>query len=215
MKSTNPPIRKGFLIGGMVIEWFALIAQFVLAMENRVASTGEAIIRFFSYFTILSNGLTALMFTAILLLPGRVPGRYFSRSTVLTALTLYMIVVGITYNVALRSIWNPVGLARLVDELLHTVMPLLILLFWIVCVPKMPIRWLTIAVWLIYPLVYCLFSLGRGALTGWYPYPFLDVNKLGFSAVAVNTGFMLLLFLGLAFALVWASKLLGAKTLMD
>jgi hypothetical protein len=190
----------------MGIEWFALIAQFFLAMENRAGSAGEAIGRFFSYFTVLSNGLAAVAFTTLLLTPGRAAARWFARPSVLTALTLYMIVVGITYNVVLRGIWAPVGLARLVDELLHTVMPLLVLLFWILCVPKVLIRWLYIPVWLIFPAAYCLFCLGRGALDAWYPYPFLDVNELGLQAVAINIGGMLLLFLGLSVVLVGVSK---------
>ena len=42
----------------------------------------------------------------------------------------------------------------------------------------------------------------RGALTGTYPYPFVDVIKLGYPAVLINIGLFVILFLGLSVIMV-------------
>ena len=53
---------------------------------------------------------------------------------------------------------------------------------------------------MIYPLAWLAFTLVRGALIGWYPYPFVDVTTLGYGAVAVNSVLITLLFLALSAA---------------
>jgi hypothetical protein len=50
-----------------IIVWFAVLMQYVLMIENRVASIGETTIRFFSFFTILTNSLVAIYFTVVAL----------------------------------------------------------------------------------------------------------------------------------------------------
>jgi hypothetical protein len=49
--------------------WITIITQFVVMIENSVASLTETTIRFFTFFTILSNILVAVVFTAILAQP--------------------------------------------------------------------------------------------------------------------------------------------------
>jgi hypothetical protein len=38
-------------------------------------------------------------------------------------------------------------------------------------------------VWLLFPLAYAVLSLIHGALTGFYPHPFIDETKLGYDKV--------------------------------
>ena len=40
--------------------------------------------------------------------------------------------------------------------------------------------------WLVYPLVWTLATVVRGAIDGWYPYPFLDPANGGYGQVAVS-----------------------------
>ena len=41
-------------------------------------------------------------------------------------------------------------------------------------------------VWLVYPLFYLAYTMIRGAIIGWYPYPFLDPGVVGgYGMVAV------------------------------
>ncbi len=122
--------KQLFLTIGMVIGWFAVIFQLWLIIINRTVSIPETIIRFFSFFTILTNILVALCFTFLLLKPNTKWGIFFSKPATLTAITLYIAVVGIIYNVILRFLWSPKGLQLIVDELLHSVIPVWFILSW-------------------------------------------------------------------------------------
>src|SRR5438045_7219237 len=93
-----PKAKQIFLMIGAALGWLAIIFQFYIIIVNRVASISETIIRFFSFFTILTNIFVALCFTFLLLKPNSKWGKFFGRPTVLTALTAYIAVVGIIYN---------------------------------------------------------------------------------------------------------------------
>ena len=108
-----------------VLVWFSVIAQFYLIIQNRAAPIPETIIRFFSYFTILTNTLVAVYFTT-----QAVQANKLTKPGTLTAITVYITIVGAVYQVLLRHIWDPTGLQRLVDELLHTINPVLVILCW-------------------------------------------------------------------------------------
>ena len=97
-----------------------------------------------------------------------------------------IIVVGAAYSLLLRNLWQPQGLHWLANELLHDVMPVLFTLYWWFCVPKGTLRLSHIAVWALYPIVYFAYLLWRGHTLGMYPYPFIDVNKLGYAQTFVN-----------------------------
>src|SRR5882757_5578904 len=106
MPDENPPNRMLFLAVIAALTWFALIAQLFLILGNRTASVAETIVRYASFFTIESNILIAVASTTLLLAPASRWGSFFARTTTLTALTLYILVVGIVYNGVLRYLWN-------------------------------------------------------------------------------------------------------------
>lgn len=126
----QPTIAMRILLAiGAIITWSAVVVQLYLFIVNRATPISEVIIRFFSYFTILSNILVALCFTILLLKQESGCGRFFSEPKILTAITTYIGVVGIVYNIVLRSLWAPEGLQMVVDESLHLVIPVLVVLF--------------------------------------------------------------------------------------
>lgn len=169
-----------------IFGWFALIAQFYIYITTTQTSIPETIIRYFSYFTILTNLLVTICSTTLLFQSGSTGITFFSRQKTLTAITVYILVVGIIYNLILRFLWNPRGLQKIVDEILHTVIPLLFLTFWIVFVTRERLKARDLLPWLIYPLSYIIFILIRGAFSGFYPYPFVNVTQLGLNKVLVN-----------------------------
>ncbi|MDQ2864461.1 MAG: Pr6Pr family membrane protein, partial [Bacteroidota bacterium] len=103
-----------------LIGCFAVITQFVLMVNNRAASVPETIIRFFSFFTILTNIMVALYFTA-LAVAKKDSVTFVNRPGTLTAITIYITTVGTVYQVVLRQVWQPTGMQLIVDELLHTI----------------------------------------------------------------------------------------------
>ena len=171
---------------GMAISWLTVAAQFYLILANRTASIPETIARFFSYFTILTNILVAVSFTLLFQRPRSRPWAFFLRPGILTAIAVYISIVSIVYNLVLRRLWNPQGLQLLVDELLHSVIPVMFFLFWLLYVPKNRLSFKNLWGWLLYPFIYLAAILVRGAVSGFYPYPFLDVNDKGYLKIFIN-----------------------------
>lgn len=174
---------------------FALGAQFYLFIQNRQASLPETIIRFFSYFTILTNILVFVSSAVLTVSANSRTARFFAAPSVRTAIAVYITIVGIIYNAILASQWNPTGLQRVVDQLLHTVIPVMYVVCWITYVRRFRLAWKAMLRWMIYPLVYCVYTLLRGPLASWYPYPFIDVEKLGYTQVLTNIVGVVLAFL--------------------
>lgn len=191
---------------GAIIGWLAVIAQFYLIIVHRTATLPETVVRFFSYFTILTNILVALSFTALLLRPGSQWRAFFSRPDVQTALAVYIAIVGLVYNLVLRATWNPEGLQRIVDELLHSAVPLLYVLFWFIYVSRHALEWKQVPYWLIYPFIYFVYVLSRGALSGFYPYPFINVKEHGYGPVLLNSLYIMCAFLLFSLLFVFIGK---------
>jgi hypothetical protein len=166
-----------------VLAWFALAAQLYIIIRYRNASVGATVVQYFSYYTILTNIMVAWV-TTLLFIRREDTSK---RQKLLTAILVYILTVGLTYNTILRSLWKPEGLQLLADNLLHSIIPFLYLVFWTLFVRKQLLRWKDVWPWLIYPLVYLMYILIRGAYFGVYPYPFIDVTQLGYARVMMNS----------------------------
>ena len=188
MMSNQPTSKwiKPFVFVGAMAGWAAVLLQLYLIIVNRTASVPETLIRYFSFFTILTNILVAVCFTAIAF-SSAASTSFFTKPATLAAVTVYIFVVGLVYNVVLRFLWKPEGLQRIVDEALHSFTPLWFLLFWIAFVPKSNLQWKMVPAWLIYPLVYLILILLRGSFSSFYPYPFVNVTELGYGKVLLNS----------------------------
>jgi len=199
------------------IAWLGLGLQFYLIMFDPVVgevSAGQRFVNFFSYFTVLSNMIVAISLTASLVLPGSAIGQFFSQTSTRTAIAVYIAVVGLVYTLVLRSIWNPSGLALIADRTLHDVVPVLYLLYWLALVSKSGLNWSGPVWWLIYPIVYMTYSIVRGAIMGWYPYPFADVTQLGYPTALVNSALVVVGFfvIGILFVAIGKLKSRTANT---
>jgi hypothetical protein len=202
---------KAYLSLIAIAGWFALIGQFYLIIVGMQASVPETIVRYFTFYTILTNILIAVCCTVLLLKPDSSWGKFFSKTTTLTAITVNIIIVGATYNTILRWLWKPQGLQYVVDELLHLVIPLAFVVFWLIFVPRGGLKWNNIFLWTVYPLVYLAVILIRGAFSGYYPYPFVDVNKLGYPQTLLNSAGIAIVFIIVALLFVGLDKLMGKK----
>lgn len=178
----------------MLLGWFALIGQLVLIIQHRILSVLQTLNNYISFFTILTNLIVALTCTFLFLNASSRFAKFLTKSSTLTATTIYILVVGAVYNLILRFIWNPQGIDMVVDELLHTIIPSLFIIYWFVFVPKNKLNWKLIFNWMLYPLIYFIYIIIRGALCGRYPYPFIDVNTLGYSTVLINSAVLTLAF---------------------
>lgn len=198
------------LILGAITGGFAIALQCYLILLNRIESVPETIIRFFSYFTILTNILVALYFTVLALNRNTRIFRWLLQPGVSTAIVVYITVVGLVYQILLRHLWSPAGLQLIADELLHSVIPLYAVFYWSKFSEKHMLQWNEIPGWLFYPFCYVVFILFRGSLSGFYPYPFVAVSSIGYGKVILNCGGLFIGFILISVVFIAISKSSGS-----
>ncbi|WP_170304537.1 Pr6Pr family membrane protein [Microlunatus speluncae] len=150
---------------------------------------GTRLLRFFSYFTIQSNILVLVVSILLALRPGR--DGAFWRTVRLDAL-LGIVITGIVYATILAPLAHFEGTALLATVLLHYVSPWLFLACWLLVGPRPRIGWITVAAAFAWPAAWIAYTLIHGAISGWYPYPFLNVTQLGFPIALRNIVIILL-----------------------
>lgn len=187
--------------------WSALALQATLTIglvRRGGGSVLDGLVVLAGYFTILTNLIVAATLTAVA--AGRAVG-----ASLVGAATLFIAIVGIVYSLVLRALWSPEGWQKLADAGLHDVVPLLVVAFWLVFVPKGGLAWRDPIAWLAFPLAYFVYALLRGATTGWWAYPFLNADALGYAAVLRNAVILTATFLGLGLVLVALDRTIGGR----
>lgn len=132
-----------------------------------------SVLNFFSYFTNLSNLFSALVLLVCAISPS---GRSRDIARYLSAVN--MTVVGVVFVLLLRKV-DLGALLPWVNVVLHYVMPGAIVLDWLVAPPASKLNKRHVRAAFVFPVIYLLYVLARGASTGWYPYPFLDPANVG------------------------------------
>lgn len=161
---------------------------------------------FFSFFTIESN---ILVFVVLLLSAVAVAmGKNGKLDTLRGATTVYILIVGIGFSFLLAGLEDVALTAVPWDNtVLHYIMPIAMLVDFLIDRPKRKLAFKQSLYWLLFPIAYVAYSLTRGALVGWYPYPFLNPDINGYGAIAFTASCLLVLGL----ALVWGVCKLSGK----
>lgn len=178
-----------------LIAWVGLAIQAYLSFEwsmNAGLSFIGFVFKFLSYFTVLTNILVAVTLTTSIAAPNSRIGSFLSKPSPQTAVAVYIGIVGLIYSLVLRRLWAPEGLAKFADATLHDVVPILYLVYWFIFVAKGTLQWKGASAWLLYPLLYVVYTLIRGAVTNDYPYPFADVSQIGYPAALLNAFILLI-----------------------
>jgi len=160
--------------------------------------------RFVGFFTILTNILAAAVATAVAL--GRRTALGGPRARLMAATSILM--VGLVYSVALRALWNPTGLQKVADVLLHDATPLLWLALWLFA-PHPRLTWREIAWALLLPTFYVVYAIARGMIDGWYAYWFLNPAAQSTVELIVSILVLLCAFVLMAAALIWVDRRLA------
>ncbi|MGN6723970.1 MAG: Pr6Pr family membrane protein [Marmoricola sp.] len=162
--------------------WLALSGHRTLVTEGQ-PSTRTTLVRFFSYFTILSNLLVAITTTSLAL--GRDRDSRLWRVLRIDAI-VGIAVTALVHWFFLRPLLDLHGNDYLADKLLHVVVPALAVIGWVVFGPRDRVRRTDLLSSAIYPALYMVWTLIHGAATDWYPYPFTDVTEHGYAIVLLN-----------------------------
>lgn len=167
------------------------------------------ILDFFTYFTIWSNILVAIIMTMLFLKPNR-DGFWFRVFRLDTVLMIT--VTGLVYNVVLASSATNQGLEVVTNFFDHVLTPLATLVVWLIAGPRGWINWRVIGAGLILPIIWLAWALARGAVINAYPYSFLDVAKWGYGSVLINVAAIVVLALILCLILWGIDALISRLT---
>ena len=165
-------------------------------------SPSEQIRRFFSYFTIQSNFLVAV--SMFFIIRGRVDSQLFR--VVRLASLIGITVTGIVAAIALPPSPNYTTGSLICDRLLHIVVPVLTFVGWIAFGPRGLVRREDLLPTLIWPVAWLVATLALGPLVSWYPYPFINVDQIGWGRTLINCTVIAGLFLGLAALARWGDR---------
>ncbi|MFD4180584.1 Pr6Pr family membrane protein [Rhodococcus sp. NPDC058514] len=200
-KSTSPrthplvrALRLAFaVLGGVALLWLP------------VREAGEPdfnLVSYFSYFTVLSNVLAALV-----LVVGAIADPQSERWQLFRgAVTTYMVITGIVYAVLLANV-DVGGQGTWTNEVVHRIMPLVIVLDWVLMPARMRIGDAKALTWLWFPVVYGVYTLIRGPIVDWYPYPFIDPREQGYLQMAIGLVVLVIAFLLICLAVNVAGRL--------
>ena len=192
------------LVAGALV-FAAVGTQLALQFEYQ-----QSIVNFFSFFTNLSNILAGfvLLYGAVLSIQNKTSKAY---DIVRGASVVYMAVVGVVFSLLLSG--AELGILQpWVNTVLHYIMPVVVVAYWFINPPKNKIATKTIGYWLIFPAAYLFYSLVRGAIVNWYPYPFLNpAQDGGYGTVALYSLLVLVFFIVFSLAIRWVSNLRTKK----
>ncbi len=159
--------------------WFRLVTALAIVVAiaaqcQRLSSDGVfKPVNVFSFFTIQSKILTVFV---LLGLESRTDSAVHRLArSIRPGVVLYMAMTGVIYAVLLAPASADVGLtAKWVDTIVHVVAPIVIVGDWFLSPPSRRPGVADICKWLAFPVAWLAYSLVRGSIVDWYPYPFLD-----------------------------------------
>ena len=187
--------------------WFAATAFFafagvVISAVNAANNSGghfhpaaARAANAFAFFTIQSNLLAGL---GSLLLAIRTDRRSQAFAVLRLSGLTAIAVTGVVFHAVLAQTLDLAGWDALGNELVHTVVPVMTVVGWLAVGPRGLVNARAVWLSLIFPLCWLAFTLIRGAIAHWYPYPFIDVTQLGYFKAVVNCVWVALLLLGLS-----------------
>jgi hypothetical protein len=135
------------------------------------------------YFTIESNLIIAV--TTLLLAVRLTRSSPLFRVFRLAGLVA-IVITGVVYHAVLAGLVRLTGGWVITNLVLHTVVPVMAVAGWLVFGPRRQATWRLVMLSLVYPAVWLGMTLIRGPLVGWYPYPFVNVDRLGYPRVLLN-----------------------------
>ena len=91
------------------------------------------------------------------------------------------------YSTVLAKVHEPHGWQETsTNTVFHYIVPIMMVHGWLLFGPRPRIERRTIALAILWPVAWAGYILIYGAITKWYPYPFVDVITHGYGRVIVN-----------------------------
>jgi hypothetical protein len=184
-----------------------LVVALVFQITEKAVNNDLIADQYFSYFTILATILAIVVLIVGGVLALRHPVDPVAYTVARMSVTTYAVVTALVYNVLLRGIPDEGFIVSpWPGEIMHVWIPLFLLLDWLFSPGRPALRWTGLRIVVIFPLVWIAFTLVRGAITGWFPYPFLEPST-GILSIALYILGIAALIIGLAsLAIAWSRR---------
>jgi hypothetical protein len=185
-----------------------VLAAIITAMLDTMSAGTFDPTRFFAYFTIQSNLIGVAAFAWLLANRDRPRTRRLEllrgAAAVYLTVTFFVVIFLLSgEDVQLNLVW--------VDVVLHKIFPVIMVADWLIDPPRVTLSVRDRLIWLVYPVLWAIVTVIRGALDGWYPYPFLNPANGGYGQVAVVIMAITVGFLVLAGAIAAAGNAVGSR----
>ncbi len=190
----TPGAARAVHLATALIAGGSLILQLVIVAKGGAHPLPTRLVRFFGYFTVQSNILVCAS-TALLAADPRRDGRVFRvlRLAGLIGIT----VTGIVYVTVLYGTLELSAGSRVADVGLHQVTPVLAVAGWALLGPRRRTSRAVASAMLAWPLIWFAWTLAHGAVAGFSPYDFINVDDLGYGRALLNAGIVMVLLVGL------------------
>jgi hypothetical protein len=203
-KSASSSQLTRLTAGAIALTGLAGLAIQFEASLGQTGSVGAALWGMLRYFTIIGNVLATLVMAGLAF-----NLRAAARPQIVGGITLFMLLIGIVYATLLKGMLDLSGGARLADFLLHSVLPAIVTLHWLLFARKGGLESHDVLGWVVIPIAYFAYAIGRAAMDSRYPYPFMNVAKLGWGQTLINVGAIAAGFLLGGAILYWIDQMLG------
>ena len=202
MDSAFPPPARLWAAFLSLLALGSLVAQSTAHLDRGVSlpEAWEAMLRFF---TIWGNLAAGVIF-AWIAIRGRIEPR------IPFALAAALVIIAVVYHLLLSSMHFPEGLEWWTNIFHHTLVPAGGVLWWLLFSRDWLAGWRSLPIVMLVPVIYGAFALANGAVTGFYPYFFLDQPKLGLGMVLLNMAGLAIIFMAVAALLLLVRKLVRA-----
>jgi hypothetical protein len=124
---------------------------------------------------------------------------------------LYLVITGLVYWALLAGQMTAATI-KWQNDIVHGVMPLVLLLDWLLLPPAARLSPGRVSRWLAFPLLYLAVSLLRGPIVQWWPYDFLDPREPGgYAHVTIWSLIVTAVFVLFTALLTFAGNQLGSR----
>ncbi len=190
--------------------WLVLILMFVRTARGQIDALSGFIagLRSYRYYTMQTNLLAAIWLTLAVIFHFNSDRLKKVEGALKGGITIYILITFLGFAIMLSPTYDPPTQFDIFTNIvIHYFVPIAFVLDWIFTVKKVKYKWINLAFWIIYPILYIILSVLHGKFLGSYLYPFLNIDTLGLGDYFLVLGVLVAVFLALGSSLILINKL--------
>ena len=166
----------------------------------------------FSFYTTQTNLIVAGWITLSLIFYKKEDTPAILHPSVHGAITGYISVTWIVFALLLSASYQPTGIEAFTNISMHYIIPIAFIIDWFISESNVEYQYSWVVYWLIYPFLYLAYTVIRGAITGFYPYFFVDLNEITVYALILNVVVLTIFFTLLGAVIIFLNRRIYTKS---